>query len=68
MLLYRSNCKYSAAAQFAAEYAVSEINENGGIRGVPVELEIYDTAFETEIGYHCHEPGGRFRARCYWTA
>jgi branched-chain amino acid transport system substrate-binding protein len=33
-------------AKWAAEYAVSEINAAGGIRGVPVKLTVYDTALD----------------------
>ncbi len=34
-------------ASWAAEYAVEQINEAGGINGVPVSIEIYDTKFDT---------------------
>lgn len=33
-------------AKWATEYAVSEINASGGIRGVPVKLTVYDTALD----------------------
>ncbi len=33
-------------AKWAAEYAINEINAAGGIRGVPVRLTVYDTAFD----------------------
>lgn len=34
-------------ASWAAEYAVEQINAAGGINGVPVSIEIYDTKFDT---------------------
>ncbi|MFP3154711.1 ABC transporter substrate-binding protein [Lachnospiraceae bacterium ZAX-1] len=34
-------------AEWGAQYAVKEINEQGGIRGVPVKLTVRDTAFDT---------------------
>lgn len=34
-------------ASWAAEYAVEKINEDGGINGVPVSIDIYDTKFDT---------------------
>lgn len=34
-------------AGWAAEYAAQIINENGGIRGVPVKITVLDTAFDT---------------------
>ena len=37
-------------AIWAAEYAAQIINEQGGIRGVPVRVEAYDTEFSGEVG------------------
>lgn len=37
-------------AVWAAQYAAEYINANGGIRGVPVKLDIYDTEFTAEKG------------------
>ena len=37
-------------AAWAAEYAAEIINQNGGIRGVPVKVEIYDDEFSAEKG------------------
>jgi len=34
-------------AAWGAQLAVDEINAAGGIRGVPVKLDLYDTAFDT---------------------
>lgn len=34
-------------ASWAAEYAVEVINANGGINGVPVSIELFDTKFDT---------------------
>ncbi len=34
-------------ASWAAEYAAEMINEQGGIEGVPVSVDIYDTKFDT---------------------
>ncbi len=34
-------------ASWAAEYAVEQINAAGGINGVPVTIEIFDTQFDT---------------------
>ena len=36
-----------APASWAAQYAVDQINAEGGINGVPVSIEIYDTKFDT---------------------
>lgn len=36
-----------APASWAAQYAVDQINADGGINGVPVSIEIYDTKFDT---------------------
>lgn len=37
-------------AIWAAEYAAEVINASGGIRGVPVRIEAYDTEFTAEVG------------------
>lgn len=37
-------------AVWAAEYAAKVINDAGGIRGVPVKIEAYDTEFTAEVG------------------
>ncbi len=37
-------------AAWAAEYAAEIINADGGIRGVPVKVEVYDDEFSAEIG------------------
>lgn len=37
-------------AIWAAEYAAEQINAAGGIRGVPVRIDPYDTEFTAEVG------------------
>lgn len=37
-------------AIWAAQYAAEQINAEGGIRGVPVEIVPYDTEFDAQVG------------------
>jgi branched-chain amino acid transport system substrate-binding protein len=40
--------------QWGAQYAVDEINASGGVRGVPIKLTVYDTAFDPAKAVECY--------------
>jgi branched-chain amino acid transport system substrate-binding protein len=41
-------------AGWGAQYAVNEINANGGVRGVPIKMPVYDTAFDPAKAVECY--------------